>query len=144
MLAIKTDLGTGVTATHRILRLVAIGERAFHAKDILDRRVTQPGLLQCALHQCLLELELGRIGQRTYLTATTLGVGAEIGNPIGRGLEQLGNLAVQIVRLDLGQLHQRLLTGQQTFDKQGAIEQASFAISFVGQFQDLDLVLMSH
>ena len=51
---------------------------------------------------------------------------------------------MQIVRLDLGQLHQRLLTGQQTFDKQGAIEQASFAISFVGQFQDLDLVLMSH
>jgi hypothetical protein len=51
---------------------------------------------------------------------------------------------VQVVRFDLGQLDQRLLTGQQTLDKQGAIEQATLAIPLVGQFQNIDLMLVSH
>ncbi len=144
VLAVEADLGAGLAATHRVLRLVAIGERRLHAEDGIDHGLPQPDLLQGALHQALLELELGRIGQRAHLATAALCVGAEVGNPVGGGLEQLGHLAVQVVGLHLGQFDQRLLTRQQTFDKQGAVEQASFAISFVGQFQDLDLVLMSH
>ena len=144
VLAIEADLGPRLAATHRVLRLVAVSEGTVHAEDGVDLGLTQPNLLQRALHQRLFQLELGRIGQRAHLTAAALGVGAEIGNPVGGRLGQLDQLAVQIVRLDLGQLDQRLLTGQQTLDKQGAIEQATLAIPLVGQFQNIDLMLVSH
>ena len=144
VLAVEAYFGAGLAATHGVLRLVAVGERAVHAEDGVDLGLTQPDLLQRALHQGLFQLELGRIGQRAHLAAAALCVGAEIGNPVGGRLGQLDQLAVQIVRLDLGQLDQRLLTGQQTLDKQGAIEQATLAIPLVGQFLNIDLMLVSH
>ena len=144
VLAVEADLGARLAATHRVLGLVAVGKRRLHAEDGVDHGLTQPDLLQCALHQALLEGKLGRIGQRAHLAATALGVGAKIGHPIDGGLGQLDQLAVQVVRFDLGQLDQRLLTGQQTLDKQGAIEQATLAIPLVGQFQNIDLMLVSH
>ena len=57
VLAVEADLGARLAATHRVLGLVAVGKRRLHAEDGVDHGLTQPDLLQCALHQCLLELE---------------------------------------------------------------------------------------